>query len=603
MSALAVLDTADTTRTAHANGADAWWLQVEEILDQIRLPFTVTTAETIDEDAGILLVPTARALTAAQASALHAWTRAGGVLVVIGDPGHLADAIGSAAIAEVPDGHVRVSANAIWEHPPRTALHAVGGVSLRVERPSQTLATWDDGSTAIARRTLGSGLLVHVGVDLWQTVVRIQQGYRVEEDGAPAADGTAPIDDGILKAEDGLALSFDRDRSLPPDQPALAEDFAHSYPPPQAVPVFDEPHADHWRVLLYQLLWWAARERDLPLPWLFHWPADVPAIAHMSHDADQNHPEDARAALDAFAEADVHVTWCQVHPGGYGPEIHAAITAAGHENALHYNAMGDSDLASWGWPQMRAQYTWAQAVTGVEEIVSNKNHYTRWEGWTEFYTWCERLGIEIDESRGPSKQGSIGFPFGTAHVTFPMGDVATGGRRMDVLNLPLHTQDLAWASHASVRDVILDGALGRHGVAHFLFHGPHLRTRPATRAACPAVAEEARRRGMRWWTASRINRWERARRGVDLSAGRRGDTLHLRAHSAQALGEVEILLPIGPDDTAERYALEGSGRLDVARRHGTRFLRLVTDLSPGTHAWSVSATEARTTVHPLVQHH
>lgn len=117
-------------------------------------------------------------------------------------------------------------------------------------------------------------------------------------------------------------------------------------------------------------------------------------------------------------------------------DLHRAITLAGHEDALHYNAMGDADIATWGWPQMRAQYAWAQAVTGVEGIVSNKNHYTRWEGWTEFYTWCEKLGIEIDQSRGPSKQGTVGFPFGTAHVTFPMGDVDVANRRMDVLNLP-----------------------------------------------------------------------------------------------------------------------------------------------------------------------
>jgi hypothetical protein len=491
----------------------------------------------------------------------------------------------------VKDGHVTAVTGA-WTSPPPVPLHAIGGIALRTQDHAHVLATWDDGSTAIAHLPLGRGHVVHLGVDLWQSIVRIQQGFSVQEDGTPASDGTAPIDDGILKAEDGLALSFETDRAFAPGQPPLAEDFTHAYPPPQAVPVFDQPHADHWRALFFQVLWWAALETERPLPWLFYWPSGVPAIAHMSHDADQNHPEDARAALEAFDDAGVRVTWCQVHPGGYGPDVHAAITAAGHENALHYNAMGDSDLASWGWPQMRAQYAWAQAVTGVEDIVSNKNHYTRWEGWTEFYTWCERLGIQIDESRGPSKQGSIGFPFGTSHVSFPMGDLSVAGRRMNVLNLPLHTQDLAWASHSSIRDVILDGVLAQHGVAHFLFHGPHLRTRPATREACPAVAEAARQRGMPWWTASQINSWERARRGVKLRVTTDDHAVQLDVHSTEQLLGVAILLPISPEQGTDQYILDGPGALDVVTRHGVRFLQLTTDLVPGKASWSLTPVPA-----------
>lgn len=84
------------------------------------------------------------------------------------------------------------------------------------------------------------------------------------------------------------------------------------------MPVFHEPHADHWREMLHQLLWWSAARCSTLLPWLSYWPAGIPAIAHMSHDADQNNVEDGLAALMTFAEADVRVTWCQVYPGGYG---------------------------------------------------------------------------------------------------------------------------------------------------------------------------------------------------------------------------------------------------------------------------------------------
>ncbi|HLT60771.1 MAG TPA: hypothetical protein VK020_06230, partial [Microlunatus sp.] len=320
--------------------------------------------------------------------------------------------------------------------------------------------------------------------------------------------------------------------------------------------------------------------------WLHYWPAGVPAMAHMSHDADGNVEEDGRAALDAFAEADVKVTWTQVFPGGYSPDLYAAITAAGHEHALHYNAMGDADLASWGWPQFRAQYAWAQAVAGTDDIVSNKNHYTRWEGWTEFYDWCERVGIKIDESRGPSKQGTVGFPFGTAHLSFPIGDVTVHNRRMDVLNLPLHTQDLAWAGHISCRDVILDGAEAVHGVAHFLFHGPHLRGKPPTRAACPEVARLARERGMEWWTARQLNDWERARRGVQLSITADDEGWLVRVHAEQPVRRAGVLLQL-PGLDGDPGVPEGTSVARVTR-HGRTFHELTVDLPAGPSSYRLT---------------
>jgi hypothetical protein len=428
------------------------------------------------------------------------------------------------------------------------------------------------------------------GADVWQSVVRIQQGVPVDEDGTPAADGSAPIDDQILKCEDGMVLDFVRDRAVPPGEPALEDGYEHVYPPATGLPMFHRPHADLWRSLFLQGVWWAAERVDASVGWLHYWPAGVPAVAHMSHDSDQNVEEHGRTALEVFAEADVKVTWCQVFPGGYQPETYAAITEAGHEHALHYNAMGDADIAQWGWPQMRAQYAWAQAVTDAERIVSNKNHYTRWEGYTEFYRWCERVGIQIDQSRGPSKQGTVGFPFGTSHVSFPMADAADGNRYHDVLNLPLHTQDLAWAGHESVRDVIIDNALEQHGVAHFLFHGPHLHLRPPTRKACLALAEEARRRGMPWWTSGQINRWERLRRGVRLNVEPTVDGWRVSSHADHAVDDAAILLLLPSRRAGDKPLPElrdGAGAVSVVRRHGRRFLELAVDIPAGVASWTL----------------
>ncbi|WP_410789164.1 hypothetical protein [Kribbella sp. C-35] len=583
--AVAVVDSRAATERAHQAGQDAWWVYLAEVLGHLRLPYQSISpheAAAPPDDVSVLVFATTPASFDA---GLEQWVRDGGVLILVGDPGPLSALAGVSAGDSIPDGHVVLSETPVWSSHPPVALHAVGGRRL-TGQDVEILARWqDDDTAAVTLRRLDAGVVLTYGVDLWQTIVRIQQGYAVTADGAPAADGTAPIDDGILKCEDGMVLSFERDRAMPPGEPELLPTYEHTYPPPSAVPMFDQPHADWWCSLFAQSLWWGTSGAGAAVPWLWYWPAGVDAVAHMSHDSDQNVEEHGQAAIDAFAEADVQVTWCHVFPGGYSPELYAAITAAGHENALHYNAMGDADLAVWGWPFMRAQYVWAQAVTGTEQIVSNKNHYTRWEGWTEFYTWCERLGIQIDESRGPSKQGDVGFTFGASHVSFPLAPVAEGNRLYDVLNLPLHTQDLAWAGHESVRDVILDGAQSVHGVAHFLFHGPHLHLRPPTRAACIELAAEARRRGMPWWTAARINSWERSRRGVVLSVEPHPDGLAVRAEALEPVPGAAVLLAV---QSTGPIVKEGKGSAQTVVRLGRTFVELTADIVAGDNRWVIT---------------
>ncbi len=564
----------------------AWWRYATEVLDHVRLPYRRLRAfdtHALAGDVKLAVVAHHEGLDAASRERLTRWVSDGGAVVIVGDPGDLTDLAGSAVSGPVEHGHVDVHPNDVWTQLPDVALHAVGGVRLRAGDQAEVLASWDDGDAAVTLRRVGGGVVVACGVDVWQSIVRIQQGYPVTNDGVPATDGSAPIDDDILKCEDGMALSLERDRALPPGEPAL-ESYEHVHPPASALPMFHRPHADLWRSVFLQCLWWAAEQVDLVLPWLNYWPAGVPAVAHMSHDADLGVDEQGRTALEVFDEADVKVTWCQVFPGGYEPETYAAIGAGGHEQALHYNAMHDADIATWGWPRIRAQYAWAQAVTGVDEIVSNKNHYTRWEGFTEFYEWCERLGVQIDQSRGPSKQGTVGFPFGTAHVSFPIAGADGDYRFYDVLSMPLHTQDLAWASHESIRDVIIDNALRQHGVAHFLFHGPHLHLRPPTRRACLAVADEARRRGMPWWTSAQINQWERLRRRVDLAVRATDDGWLVESSAGQPVAEAAILLMVPAGAGAPRL-LDGSGKVDVVERHGRTFVELTADLPAGDAAW------------------
>ncbi len=535
------------------------------------------------------------------------WIADGGVAISVG-AGTLTDAFGVVGAERVTAGHVTVAGQNGWVDAPDVALRALGGTRLGVTGPPEettVLARWqDDGSPALVVRRHGHGFMIVSGVDLWQSIVRIQQGDPVDRDGEPAADGSAPVDDGVLKCDDGITLCYESDRAMPPGPWTSRPDGRDGLGP---VPVFHRPHADLWRQILVQLLFGAAGRAGVVVPWLYYWPSGVPAVAHLSVDSDRNVTEEAETTLRLFDEIDVRTTWCHVYPGGYEPDTVRAIGEHGHEHALHFNAVGDADIATWGWPQLRAQHAWARAMTGHEEIVSNKNHYTRWEGWDEFYRWCVALGIRIDESRGPSKQGNVGFPFGTAHLSLPMTGPTPGAAgydgRLDVVVLPLHAQDLAWAAHESVRDVILSQALAHHGVAHFLFHPVHLHRREYVRNACRDVVALARQLGMPWWTAEQLNDWERLRRQVGLSVRRTdADALEVVARTARPVpgAAIDLVLPgtwtesaVTVDSTADAAVTH-----TAAERHGRTMLELGTDLPKGTTVLTVRLSPTATPATP-----
>lgn len=562
-----------------AEGSDAWWLYSTEVFDHVRLPYqSISPAElasTVDRLAVLIF-----ATPPQDSPDIADWVRSGGTAITFGGPGELAALSGVSAVSTVVDGHVEASG---WEQSPDVALRAFGGVTL--SESGDVLARWLTGEPAVASVPVGNGRIEVWGADPWHSIVRIQQGFPVNGKGTPAPDGSVPMHDGILRCDDGLALDYDIDRA---GSSEFSGQFTIEYPPKVAAPFFHRPHADLWRSLVLQSVFAGVERAGAPVSWLNYWPAGIPAIAHMSHDSDGNVDGHGQLALDAFAAADVSATWCHCHPGGYSPEMVAAVAEAGHEQSLHYNAREDTELDVWGFEQLKAQLAWAEEMTG-ERIVSNKNHYTRWEGWAEFYDWCERLGIEIDESRGPSKQGDIGFTFGSAHVWFPIADHTDGNRRYDVLELPLHTQDLGWFGHESVADVIIEQSLAVHGVAHFLFHGANMAKQPEVGAAVKTVADAGRAAGMPWWTAAQINEWERSRRSVRLSVRAVESGWSIVATAEREMTGVGILLAAPNLESVTATTASGEKLpTAVVTRHGRRFVELSADLNVGANYFVVA---------------
>jgi hypothetical protein len=401
----------------------------------------------------------------------------------------------------------------------RRPLHFFLGLGVKLSG-ANVLATAQDrhgrdiDSPLITEHQVGKGRAIFVAVDVTGTIVRVQQGTSVTRDGLSAPDGTAPVADGVLKTDDGAVLDWIFDRRPVEGAPGLL--------------AFLDPVADLWREVVLRGIFHLARTCGISLPLLWLYPRQLPAIAHMSHDTDTNDPVKAEALLRTLAQADIKSTWCTILPG-YPKELTGRIRSAGHELAMHYDAMTEG--LHWSARQFDRQFAELTSLFDGEKPDSNKNHYLRWENDTELWEWCIAHGIRLDQSKGASKTGEAGFNFGSCH---PYRPVQFDGAFLDILELATPTQDLIVFAPEALIDPMLDSVKRSHGVMHLLFHPAHI-DKPGVAGSIITAVRKAKAAGLEWWTARQIHRWEFARRAVSwIDAGDSSVTLRCEKDLDQA---------------------------------------------------------------------
>lgn len=467
----------------------------------------------------------------------------GNSLIGVGGTSGLEHVFGVTGTSPLAEGWIKVTDES---HPLtaglRSSLHVFGGCVVK-SGSAVSLAQVEGGvkrdarGGAILEHCFGQGRAILLAPDLIFSIVHIQQGVPVLQDGKPAPDGSAPLDDGILKAEDGLVLDWQRDRSpLEPDGGF----------------VFLESVTDELREILLRSIFHTARHQGVAMPLLWYWPRGVKAVGHISHDTDGNDPQRAVALLEVMNRCNVKSTWCTIYPGGYPKEFYEALKSHEFEIALHYDAHSGGERTSWSKDNLAFQHEWLLKEAGLDYIVSNKNHYTRWENRLDFFRWCEAMGIRSDQTHGPSKKGTIGFPLGGSQPFFPLDDQADVPRLLDVLEVNMLTQDLVVVCPVEYGRQLLDSAARHHGVAHFLFHPAHILKPGVADAICDLV-EYGRSQGLEWWTSEQIDRWERRRRSVEAQFGPSG-ILTLRA--AEPLTQATLLV-LGAGDEPRSICRNG----------------------------------------------
>lgn len=512
----------------------------------------------------LLILPYDAPLAADARNAVTDFARHGAVLGIGGASG-LDALFGVRSLGTLGESYGQVIGEDAITGGVSSSLHCWGGAAVTATGSTRVLLEQRlDGSSRGMPLLCRAPRAVLIAPDLPGTLVHIQQGVPIRQDGAPAPDGSAALDDGILKTDDGAVLDWQHDRA------AVAGN-----------PCFLEPVGDDWRDLFLRSLFSLCREIGEPLPLLWYWPDDLPAVALLSHDTDGNIETLGWQELAAVEQNGIHSSWCFIRsPETYPLRFYQTVAEHGHEVCLHYDAHSTAyPDATFSESSFQDQLRWLRQLVPETAITSNKNHYLRWEGWTEPWRWMEAAGITVDQCKGPSKKGNCGFLFGGSHPWFPLEDAAHGSRFLDVLEINLFAQDLIVAAPPELAEPLILRTRDRGGVAHFLFHPAHV-AKPGVADAMGHTIAFARQQGMQWWTSDRIGRWERARRQVRLAVA--GGRLQATATASLRSATVFVL------DTGNSGDKRQDAGWDRVERWGFPFWRRVTDL-PGDLVFDTSA--------------
>jgi hypothetical protein len=402
--------------------------------------------------------------------------------------------------------------------------------------------------TALQQFPVGKGYVDRWAVNIPYSIVGFMQGTKpVWEDGFPAPDGTGPVNDGVLKADDQMEMDWDLDRKKTET----------------GTPYFAHPYADLWREIVISHLLQRVVGRGMTLPFTGYWPDGIDHVALISLDSDHTGDVEAATTFDLLRECEIPATWCMMEKE-YSPAMYERIAAAGDELGLHYNAV-PVDHGSWGAEEFARQAAWFRATSGQQQITSNKNHLTRVEGWGELFRWCEANGIASDQTRGNSKKGNVGFLFGTCHPYFPIAWSDERNRHYDVLEISFLYGDFL-SLDTSLIAPFLEQAKRVEGVAHFVFHPIHVHRRDAIRDWLRSIVKEAKPQGFVFWTGKQINDWERARRGLSVIELDIADQPVVRDTVSLDQAVVWIPLPEG-EQVNEKYVVE--------KRHGVLCRKVV----------------------------
>ncbi|MBI5707298.1 MAG: hypothetical protein HZC36_09960 [Armatimonadetes bacterium] len=369
-----------------------------------------------------------------------------------------------------------------------------------------------------ANRVKALFLAPHVG----QTLCQMALGRSVETDAIAQTDPHLRLDDGILRAEDGIALDIERDRAQSGNAPCSA---------------FLEPHADRIREMFVRAVVEAVEFTGASLPIFWHWPNGAPAAGALSVEAETFGTDLVSKVQRSMTMIGCRPAWLVGAPG-FPLDIYRAFRAWEHEVGLLFQSDAHTP---WTEDKLKMQQVGVSRTAAVPTCTTVRPSNGQWQGWAQFYEFAEHVGARVSASKGGRQPGSAGFAFGTSHPFFPC---RPDGTSQLIMELPYTTYMPGVVTPDSVAEAILEKTLSSHGCFQIVVQLDPATLDSALNSARRLMAS-GRQRRMVFMRPDEIHAFEKGRRTLKTfyRSGVEGGALSLsHDHELEGL----TILFVGP---------------------------------------------------------
>jgi hypothetical protein len=328
------------------------------------------------------------------------WVKRGGCVVCTGSTWNLETILGL-------DHHQRHVSNALLV-PSKTdrlwpascdRARFFGGVLVKPHN-SEVIAKVGHEYAGVTRKKAGKGLALFLAAHVGQSMSLMQLGRSVECDAIGPSDGSAILDNGTLRAEDGTVLDYRDDRAT-----TSGSD----------IPFFAYAHCDVLRDVLVRAVLNAVDHKGLSTPVLWHWPNGSSAAAMLTLDCQSDEKEPVNNLHRMLMMYGVPAAWMVGTPG-YSVDVYRAMRSWDHEVGLLFHT---EDRTGWNEERLKIQYKAVSRLAAQPMLHSTRAEDGKWKGWTAYYGMCEAAGARVSISKGGRQPGTSGFLFGTCHPFFP----------------------------------------------------------------------------------------------------------------------------------------------------------------------------------------
>jgi hypothetical protein len=477
-------------------------------------------------------------------SGLSDWVRKGGHLICSGSSWSIDSLLGLAPESRhVSSGYLMHHVpDRLW--PEGTERTKFFGGTWKKPGECDVIATIDDG-VGISRHRVGKGCTVFLAPHVGQTIRLMQSGRSVECDGIGPSDGSAILDNGTLRAEDGTVLDFEHDRTTVEGSDK---------------PFFATPYSDIIREIFIRAIVEAADQSDLALPIFWHWPHNACGAAMLSVECEEFERDHVNLLHRMLSMFGMPAAWMVGLPG-YPIDVYRTMRAWDHEVGLLFQT---DDHSGWNEERMKILVTAITRLTGQAYVESARPQDGRWKNWNMFYDLCEASGARISLSKGGRQAGTSGFLFGTCHPFAPM---RKDGSSYFVTEIPYATYNLGLMTPDAVADKLISETAARHGCFQMVLASDAIKHQSVGSAVRRALSV-CKQNKLEFMLPEQVQRFERGRRQLRISQKMVGGEGTLLLTSDVALEGLTLLVG-GHRMTAEVRGKEIP--VEVVERYGARF--------------------------------